>query len=127
MCMRIAAAPVSATTPAMSGSTRSAEASLTMSATAAIAARATAALRVSIESGRPVEGPLHAGPQRRGERLQAFRAPGPRDDERRRAGALEPHDIHRELRGSERRRPKPVPGSNFLELRPVRGGNDEVR
>ena len=78
-------------------------------------------------SPRPIEGLLRPGPQCRRERLEAFRAPGPRDDERRRARALEPHDIHRELRGRERRRPKPVPGSDLLERRPVRSRDHEVR
>src|SRR5262245_45715092 len=54
MCMRHRYAPQSATTPASSGSPRSAVTSLTSSAPSSSARRATPALDVSMESGTPV-------------------------------------------------------------------------
>ena len=78
MCIRQRYAPASATTPASSGSPRSAVTSLTSSAPSASARRATSAFDVSIETGRAGE-PLehgHDAPQLLVERHALRAGPG---------------------------------------------------
>ena len=77
-------------------------------------------------AGGALEGRLGARAQARRQGLQALGAPGPGQNDRPRARALEAHDVHRKVRGGEGRRAEPVPGRDLAQRFRVRGGDDEI-